>query len=188
MLPLLGGFDVLRRIRADSEIPVIMLTAKDSETDRVIGLESGADDYLPKPFGSRELIARIRAVLRRTRPAKISKRCAVGDIELDGGARIVRRSGQTVELTSMEFDVLEALMRAAGHVVPRADLYAAVLGRRVMPDDRSMDMHVSNLRRKLGPACGGHERIKTVRSVGYIFVRPAQPPGPAGNVAMRRAV
>lgn len=176
MLPGLNGFDVLRRIRAHSSKPVLMLTARGDDVDRIVGLEIGADDYLPKPFNPRELVARIRAILRRTAgggPA--TPRLVIGDVELDSGGRIVRRAGQPVDLTGAEFTLLEALLRAAGRVVEREELSKVVLGRRLMPFDRSIDMHVSNLRKKLGHHYGDTERIKTVRGVGYIYTLPAQP-------------
>jgi two-component system response regulator CpxR len=176
MLPGLNGFEVLRRIRADSKVPVLMLTARGDDVDRIVGLEIGADDYLPKPFNPRELTARIRAILRRTsleslaeqRPAR---KLSVGDVELDSGTRAVSRAGQSVELTAVEFDLLEKLLRAAGSIVTRADLSQEVLGRSSSPFDRSIDMHISNLRKKLGPQFGGTERIKTVRGVGYIYAQ-----------------
>jgi two-component system response regulator CpxR len=175
MLPGIGGFEVLRRVRAVSPIPVIMLTARGDELDRVMGLETGADDYLAKPFSSRELVARIRAVLRRgeTRPANDNTVLRVGDVSLDGAARAVRRANEAVELTAVEFDLLELLLRSTGEVVTRDAIAKQVLDRPLLPLDRSIDVHVSNLRRKLGPATDGGERIKTVRSVGYIYVRPA---------------
>jgi DNA-binding response OmpR family regulator len=172
MLPRLNGFDALRRIREASPVPVIMLTARGQEVDRIVGLELGADDYLPKPFNPRELVARIRAVLRRGRQAAgASAALAVADLRLDPGARRVQRGGETVEVTGTEYSLLEALVREAGKVVKRDTLYREVLGRRPVPYDRSLDVHVSNLRRKLGPLPDGSERIKSVRGVGYQYVR-----------------
>jgi DNA-binding response OmpR family regulator len=176
MLPGIGGFEVLRRIRLSSAIPVVMLTARGDELDRVLGLETGADDYLAKPFSSRELVARIRAVLRRgeTKPAAPSGGVIkVGDVELETAARSVRRDSQSIELTAAEFDLLDLLMRSAGEVVSREDIARKVLDRPLLPLDRSIDVHVSNLRKKLGSAPDGSEYIKTVRSVGYIFARPS---------------
>lgn len=177
MLPGINGFEVLRRIRAGSQIPVLLLTARGEEVDRIVGLEIGADDYLPKPFNPRELVARIRAILRRTREAKPTAGGAealrVGDIELDPATRVVRRAGQPLDLTSVEFNLLEVLLREAGRVVARERLATAVLGRKFSPFDRSIDMHVSKLRRKLGDSEGDMEHIKTVRGVGYIFARPS---------------
>lgn len=176
MLPGLNGFEVLRRIRADSRVPVLMLTARGDDVDRIVGLEIGADDYLPKPFNPRELTARIRAILRRTSLAApadrpLAKRLRLGDVELDSGTRAVSRGGQNVELTAVEFDLLEKLLRAAGRIVTREELSKEVLGRTSSPLDRSIDMHISNLRKKLGQQLGGSERIKTVRGVGYIYAQ-----------------
>jgi len=172
MLPRLNGFDALRRIREGSAVPVIMLTARGQEVDRIVGLELGADDYLPKPFNPRELVARIRAVLRRGRQATVAGAAVVvGDLRLDPGARRVQRGGETIEVTGTEYSLLEALVREAGKVVKRDLLFREVLGRRPVPYDRSLDVHVSNLRRKLGPLPDGGERIKSVRGVGYQYLR-----------------
>ena len=173
MLPGLSGFDVLRRIRTHSAVPVIMLTARGEDVDRIVGLELGADDYLAKPFNPRELAARIRAVLRRTASAAagtLPTVVAVGDLEVDAGARRVLRAGESIELTGTEFSLLERLVRAAGTVVRRDALFREVLGRRAVAYDRSLDVHLSNLRRKLGPLPGGGERIATVRGAGYQYV------------------
>jgi two-component system response regulator CpxR len=175
MLPGLNGLEVLRRLRAQSRVPVIILTARGDDVDRIVGLEIGADDYLGKPFNPRELVARIRAVLRRVHPSQpASQKIVVGDVELDPAARTVRRGGEPVELTSVEFTLLETLLRAAGQVVTREQIAKDVLGRRFMAYDRSIDMHVSKLRRKLGGAGEGEERIKTIRGVGYIYARPSE--------------
>jgi two-component system response regulator CpxR len=175
MLPRLNGFDALRRIREASAVPVIMLTARGQEVDRIVGLELGADDYLPKPFNPRELVARIRAVLRRGRQAAgASAAVVVGDLRLDPGARRVQRGGAIVEVTGTEYSLLEALVREAGKVVKRDVLFREVLGRRPVPFDRSLDVHVSNLRRKLGPLPDGGERIKSVRGVGYQYLRTGE--------------
>jgi two-component system, OmpR family, response regulator CpxR len=179
MLPGMNGFDVLRRIRATSGVPVLLLTARGEEVDRIVGLEIGADDYLPKPFNPRELVARIRAILRRTKEAKVHgpadvELVRVGDIELDPATRAVKQAGKALDLTSVEFNLLEALLREAGRVVTRERLASAVLGRKFSPFDRSIDMHVSKLRRKLGDSEGEMEHIKTVRGVGYIFARPRE--------------
>ena len=181
MLPGMSGFDVLRRIRATSRVPVLLLTARGEDVDRIVGLEIGADDYLPKPFNPRELVARIRAVLRRTsadpkgigspRPPEI---LCIGDIELDPATRTVKHGGQPVELTSVEFNLLEVLLREAGRVVTREELVSAVLSRKFSPFDRSIDMHVSKVRKKLGDINGDAEHIKTVRGVGYILARPRE--------------
>ena len=177
MLPGMNGFDVLRRIRNTSKLPVLLLTARGEDVDRIVGLEIGADDYLPKPFNPRELVARIRAILRRTQSKSkpdqgMPEILRVGDVELDPATRIVRHSGQTVDLTSVEFNLLQALLREAGHVVTRERLVDEVLNRKFSPFDRSIDMHVSKVRRKLGDSENGAEHIKTVRGVGYIFTHP----------------
>jgi two-component system, OmpR family, response regulator CpxR len=170
MLPGINGFEVLRRVRARSRLPVVMLTARGDDLDRIVGLEIGADDYLPKPFNPRELVARINAVLRRARPdeREASGRLAVGDIEIDTGTRVVRRAGEMIELTVVEYDLLERLLRSAGLIVTREELVRDVLHRSLSPFDRSIDMHVSHLRKKLGHRVEGVERIKTIRGVGYI--------------------
>ena len=171
MLPGLNGFDVLRQLRERSAMPVLMLTARGDEMERIVGLEIGADDYLSKPFNPRELTARLKAILRRTggengdAPEKIQ----VGDIELSPASRSTRLEGEEVTLTSVEFDLLHALLAEAGSVVKKDDLSERVLDRRLSPFDRSLDMHISNLRKKLGPRPDGGDRIKTVRSVGYIY-------------------
>ena len=187
MLPGLSGLDVLRQLRAGadnaSRLPVLMLTARGDELDKVLGLEMGADDYLPKPFSSRELAARLRALLRRshldmaaaTAPddARVTR---VGNVELDASARQVRRAGQSVTLTSGEFDMLALLLRHAGEVVTREAISEQAMGRKLLPQDRSIDVHMSNLRRKLGAddAAAGH--IKSVRGVGYIYTKPELAP------------
>jgi two-component system response regulator CpxR len=176
MMPDTDDFDVLRRIRQHSRTPVLMLTARGDTRDRIRGLEMGADDYLPKPFDPAELVARIRAILRRSGPQwPVSAAIAIGDIELDGGARTVRRSGTPVDLTTVEFDLLAALMRVAGSTVSREDLVRNVLGRDFSPFDRSIDTHVCNLRRKLGQLGDGGERIKGVRGARYLYASPAKP-------------
>lgn len=180
MLPGMNGFDLLRRIRNTSRIPVLLLTARGEDVDRIVGLEIGADDYLPKPFNPRELVARIRAILRRTQAAAKSEErddqipdvVQVGDIELDPATRIVRQNGKPIELTSVEFNLLHVLLREAGRVVTREHLVDAVLSRKFSPFDRSIDMHVSKVRKKLGDSDFGGEHIKTVRGVGYIFAHP----------------
>ena len=172
MLPKINGFDVLRNLRAKSGLPVLMLTARGDDMERIVGLEIGADDYLPKPFNPRELVARLRAILRRASdygdPAPAGK-LAVDDLELSASSRSVRRTGEELPVTSVEFDLLSALLRDAGKVVKKEDLSENVLERRLSPYDRSLDMHISNLRKKLGARADGSERIKTVRSVGYIY-------------------
>jgi two-component system response regulator CpxR len=173
MLPGINGFEVLRRIRAASRVPVLMLTARGEDVDRIVGLEIGADDYLPKPFNPRELVARIRAVLRRVesnpQPQVDSGRLVVGDIELITGTRTVLRAGQKVDLTSVEFAILETLLRLAGQVVSRDELVKKALGRDLTAYDRSIDVHVSSLRKKLGQRAGESDRITTVRNIGYQY-------------------
>jgi two-component system response regulator CpxR len=185
MMPGMNGFEVLRRLRAEgSRIPVLMLTARGEDVDRIVGLEIGADDYLPKPFNPRELVARIQAILRRVRPrgseatdaAEHSRpeRIVVGDVEVDTGTRHVRRMGEHVELTNVEYEILVLLLSSAGRVLKRDDLVRAALGRELSVFDRSIDMHISHLRKKLGHHIGEAERIKTVRGVGYIYARLAE--------------
>jgi len=174
MLPTLNGFEVLRRIRKHSPVPVLMLTARGEDVDRIVGLEMGADDYLPKPFNPRELVARLRAIQRRTltvRPAGEANpdTLVAGDLTLDLGTRSVRCAGVPVELTSLEFSVLEALLRLAGTVISREDLTSRALGRKFSNFDRSIDVHVSSLRKKLGPTADGNDRIKSVRGIGYLY-------------------
>ena len=171
MLPGLDGFEILRRLRPRSKVPVIMLTARGEDVDRIVGLELGADDYLPKPFNPRELIARIRAILRRyeARPAVTgAARLEVNGIALDPGSREVLANGRSVELTTFEFDILEMLMRNAGHVLSRDALMENFYNRKATAFDRSIDMHISHLRKKLEH---GETLIKTIRGVGYQFCR-----------------
>mgnify|MGYP001419871802 FL=1 len=179
MLPGINGFEALRRIRAQSNVPVLMLTARGDDVDRIVGLEIGADDYLPKPFNPRELVARIHAILRRSSAhanagaAALNEKVAIGDIQLDTGSRTVTRDNNPIHLTAMEFDVLEVLLRNAGRVVERENLVEQVLDRKYSPYDRSIDVHVSNLRKKLGHEVDGMERIKSVRQVGYLYALPS---------------
>ncbi|GFO68609.1 DNA-binding response regulator [Geomonas limicola] len=172
MLPGLNGFEVLRKLRQCSEVPVLMLTARGEEVDRIVGLELGADDYLCKPFNPRELIARLRAIQRRSGiPAHESRpgTLVVGDVAMNLGTRSLYCSGEAVELTSSEFSVLEVLLRMAGNVVTREDLTRQALGREFRSFDRSVDVHVSGLRKKLGTSTDGGDRIKSVRGVGYLY-------------------
>lgn len=169
MLPGMNGFDVLRKIRDSSRLPVLLLTARGEDVDRIVGLEIGADDYLPKPFNPRELVARIRAILRRTQgqgDAVVPDVIKVGDVELDPATRTVLHRGKPVELTSVEFSLLHVLLREAGRVVTRDALVDEVLERKFSPFDRSIDMHVSKVRKKLGD---DEDHIKTIRGAGYIF-------------------
>lgn len=175
MLPHMNGFDILKDVRRTSNVPVILLTARGADVDRIVGLEIGADDYVPKPFNARELTARIRAVLRRLEPRAGDRERAVvtvDDVLLDPASRSVLRDGVPVELTTVEFDILRLLLEAAGQTVARERLSDQVLGRAFDPFDRSVDMHISKLRRKLGPRSADEERIKTIRSVGYIYTLP----------------
>jgi two-component system response regulator CpxR len=177
MLPHTNGFEILKEIRRHSNVPVILLTARGDDVDRVVGLEIGADDYVPKPFNARELTARIRAVLRRTdtRHAPSPERhvLRVDDVTLDPSSRTVMCGGNPVDVTTVEFDLLRLLLEAAGETVPRETMAERVLGRRFDPFDRSIDMHISKLRRKLGPRTSSDERIKSIRSIGYIYTLPA---------------
>jgi two-component system response regulator CpxR len=166
MLPGLDGFEILKRLRAESRVPVLMLTARGQDVDRIVGLELGADDYLPKPFNPRELSARVKAVLRRTEVKANRGRLEVNGVVLDPGSRQVTLEGKPIEVTTLEFDILEHLMRNAGHVVSRDGLMESLYNRKSTPFDRSIDMHVSHLRRKLE---GGRPVIKTIRGVGYQF-------------------
>jgi two-component system, OmpR family, response regulator CpxR len=179
MLPGFNGFELLRRMRATSQIPVVITTARAEEVDRIVALEVGADDYISKPFNPRELVARLRAVLRRvqfgiSRGASPSHRFSAEDIEVDTSARTVFRAGESVDLTTTEFDFLQLLLRNAGRVVRREELAQAVLGRPFSPLDRSIDLHVSHLRRKLGHHLGGSQRIKAIRGVGYLYALQMQ--------------
>src|SRR5689334_146030 len=170
MLPGIDGFEILRRLRRDSKVPVIMLTARGEDVDRIVGLDLGADDYLAKPFNPKELAARIRSVLRRyeARPAPTSGRVETAGIVLDPGTRTVMVNGNPVELTTFEFDILELLMRSAGKVLSRDALMENFYNRKATPFDRSIDMHISHLRKKLE---NGESLIKTIRGVGYQFCR-----------------
>jgi two-component system response regulator CpxR len=173
MLPRKNGLDVLRDLRKSSKLPVLMLTAKGDDMERIVGLEIGADDYLPKPFNPRELVARLRAVLRRVNDGEDKKVApetfTVDDIEVSLTGRTAKIGGTELNLTAVEFDLLVALVEQAGKIVKKEDLSQRVLDRRLSPFDRSLDMHVSNLRKKLGPRDDETERIKTIRSVGYIY-------------------
>lgn len=189
MLPGINGFEVLRRLRAaEAEgggVPVIMLTARGQAVDRIVGLEVGADDYLPKPFDERELVARMRAILRRSRAARATAETAanppagadreilrLGDVTVDTGARSAAHAAGPLELTAVEFELLVMLLHGAGKVVTRERITREVLDRKLVSFDRSVDTHVSRLRRKLGPHPDGQERIKTVRGIGYIYTLP----------------
>ena len=170
MLPVIDGFSVLQQLRRRKDVPVILLTARVQHHDRILGLNAGADDYLPKPFDPDELQARIRAVLRRTDATKGSKDVTIGDIRINATKREVWIAGSPAELTEMEFDLLEILMRSAGRVVSRDELTLALFERKAAPYDRILDVHISHLRKKLE---GGRSLIRTVRGVGYVFARAA---------------
>ncbi len=177
MLPDMKGFEVLRAIRKSTTMPVLMLTAKGDELDRILGLELGADDYLAKPFNPRELVARVAAILRRSkwRSEALADRPEIlqcEEVTLDRAARMVKKNGAEVKLTSAEFDLLAVLLGSMGKVLPREELVEKVLERKFSPFDRSIDLHVSNLRRKLGPRADGSERIRSVRGSGYLYVWP----------------
>jgi two-component system response regulator CpxR len=166
MLPGRDGFEVLRELRQTSRVDVIMLTARGEDIDRILGLEMGADDYLPKPFNPRELLARIRAVQRRKEKRAPETRLQANGITLDNAERSVRWRGRAIILTTVEFEVLRTLLESAGQVVSREDLVRSALGHGLQPFDRSLDMHISRLRKKLEGA-GADPCIKTVRSMGY---------------------
>ncbi len=169
MMPELNGMDVLKELRKESRIPVIMLTARGEDLDRILGLELGADDYLPKPCNPRELLARIRAVLRRSSMMAGRNEIVVDDLEMNIGSRQIKRAGEEVDLTSTEFSILLSLLQHQGEVVSKRDLYISALNREPVQHDRSIDMHVSNLRRKLGPTPDGEPRIETIRGIGYQY-------------------
>src|SRR5215475_10617876 len=184
MLPGMDGFEILRRVRTDSRTPVLMLTARGDDLDRILGLEIGADDYLPKPFNPRELAARIRAILRRANAKNEIHDGApviVGDLELNHGSRVVRRGGEVLDLTTVEYDLLEKFIKSAGRIVRREELVKEVLGREFSPFDRSIDTHVCNLRKKVGTYSNGTERIKGVRGVGYLYALPDETGGSRTN-------
>ena len=179
MLPQRDGWSVLSRLRSEgNQTPVLMLTALDAISDRVKGLELGADDYLSKPFSPRELVARIGAILRRSgwqseggnalRPPVIRS----GDLELDPSARAASRAGKVLHLTSAEYDILRLFIGSPGQVLTRETLVERVLDRKFSPFDRSIDLHISNLRKKLGPHADGTERIRSIRGIGYLYTWP----------------
>lgn len=176
MLPGRDGIAVLRELRGRSSLPVLMLTARGDDVDRIVGLELGADDYLPKPCNPREVSARLRAILRRSEADGRAASRQVADLVVDSAERSVRVGDRTIDLTSTEFAILSVLADAAGRVVPKASLSEKALGRELGRYDRAVDMHVSNLRRKLGPLSDGRERIETVRGIGYQLIDPGSPP------------
>ncbi|HVO56573.1 MAG TPA: response regulator transcription factor [Dongiaceae bacterium] len=174
MLPVFDGRKALRKIRLQSQIPVIMLTARGDDSDRIAGLEAGADDYLPKPFNPRELVARIRAVLRRRAAVPPAEIHSIGDLEIHTRTRRVLQNGAELPLTGAEFEILLLLVRSAGITLSRDELAEGALGRPVGPLDRSIDNHISNLRKKLGAQVNGVERIRNVRGSGYCYTGDAQ--------------
>ncbi|MDA0679009.1 MAG: response regulator transcription factor [Proteobacteria bacterium] len=171
MMPGMSGLDVLKKIRQTSGVPIIMLTARGDDIDRIIGLEFGADDYLPKPFTPRELQARIKAILRRAKPALNESRVlSLGDIYLDTRTHRARVNSVELELTGTEFEILKCLLETPGQVVDKEHLSERALGRRLLPYDRSVDTHISNLRGKLERAGNKNETIQNQRGVGYLLI------------------
>ncbi|UXI01468.1 response regulator [Photobacterium sp. TY1-4] len=175
MMPVMNGTEMLRRLREQHQTPVLMLTAKGEEIDRVLGLELGADDYLPKPFSDRELLARMRAILRRTRPSQEDPRdqpecLRYQDIEIYPGRQEVLCGGLPLVMTGTELALLSYFISHPGTIIAKEALSLEVLGKRLTPFDRAIDMHVSNLRKKLPPRDDGKPRIKTLRGKGYLLV------------------
>jgi DNA-binding response OmpR family regulator len=174
MLPGMDGFEVCRRLRQGGDVPIVMLTARGDDADRIVGLELGADDYVPKPFNPRELLARMRAVLRRGRHKASQERISVGSLEIDVPGHTAIYDGRTIALTSFEFRLLSVLAQRAGETVPREELASAVKGGEYDPSvDRSLDVHVSHLRQKLGDDAREPRMIRTVRGKGYVLVKRA---------------
>ena len=174
-MPVMNGFKVLRHIRSRSRLPIVMLSADSDDANRIAALQIGADDYLTKPFNPLELVARVKAVLRRTQIDSGNHQAdtlIVGDIEIDSRTRTVRRAGDLVNMTFVEYSLLEKLVSSRGRILERAAIVREVLRRDLSPFDRSIDTHLSNLRRKLGHQVNGAERIKTIRGVGYIYASP----------------
>jgi len=169
MMPGMDGLEVVKRLRAKSNVPVIMLTARGDETDRVVGLELGADDYVAKPFSPRELLARLKAVLRRSRPDVVAQQLSVANISVDVSSRVATVAGKPVELTGLEFDILVALLRRPGRVIPRDALLKEAGRSDVVVGERTVDVHISHLRQKLGD--DPPKLIKTVRGVGYVLAK-----------------
>ena len=177
MLPGMNGLDVLRHVRQKSDMPVIMLTARGDDIDRIIGLEIGADDYIAKPFNPRELAARIKAILRRAQPGpQRQDHVAAGNIRIDTQSRRVSVGDTTLRLTGTEYEILRCLVESPGEVVSKEQLSERALGRRLLPYDRSIDTHISNLRGKLSRAGAGNDAISNQRGVGYLLL-----PGEAGH-------
>lgn len=178
MLPGCDGFEVLRRIRARSAVPILMLTARGEEADRIVGLEIGADDYLPKTFSTRELLARLRAVTRRshltqsTPQEPVVKELQVGSVRLNLDARVATQNDAPLVLTPVEFDVLHSLMKSRGRIKSREALIESLRDRQYEVFDRSIDVHIAALRKKLGDDAHEPKYIRTVRSAGYMFINP----------------
>jgi two-component system response regulator CpxR len=187
MMPRLSGFDALQRIRATSDVPVLMLTARGDDVDRIVGLEMGADDYLPKPCNPRELVARIRAILRRTAaqaagvPGAPGTPTELGDLRLDPARQTASLGGEPLNLTGAEFKILEALTASPGTVLSKERLTEIALARKPAPYDRSIDVHVSRIRKKLGDHSDGSPRIKAVRGAGYLYTKPPATSGSTGT-------
>jgi two-component system response regulator CpxR len=184
-MPDMSGFEVLHRLRSKSKVPVVIISARGDEMERIRGLELGADDYLPKPFNPRELSARIRSIFRRIVPETAQKeaqpaKSAVDDIEIDRNVRMAFRQGRPIKLTACEFEILELLLSAPGRIVSREEIAMEALGRPIGLYDRSADVHISNLRKKLGPHFSGADRIKTVRGLGYLYA-PLHPENGHGS-------
>jgi DNA-binding response OmpR family regulator len=180
MLPGLDGFEVLKRIRKTSNVPVLMLTARGDEADRIVGLEIGADDYLPKTFSTRELLARLRAVTRRTTPVSPAGQCddaelAAGELRVRPSSRVALLGGQRLVLTPVEFDLLVSLVRSKGRVKSREQLLEEIRDRNYDVFDRSIDVHISGLRKKLGDDPKSPRFIRTLRAAGYQFINPEEP-------------
>ena len=174
MLPGSNGIDVLKEVRATSDVPILMISARGDEVDRIVGLESGADDYLPKPFSTRELVARMRALLRRASATSMqvtNQRLVQGDLEMDLDLMAVTIDGREVELTGVEFRLLRILVESAGETVSKDAVFEYVLQREASPLDRTLDTHISNLRKKIGNRSDGHARIRTIRNAGYMYCR-----------------
>ncbi len=171
MMPGISGLDVLKKVRQTSTVPVIMLTARGDDIDRIIGLEFGADDYLPKPFNPRELLARIKAILRRSQPQEMTtQRLSLGDIRLDARTHQASVNDTKLQLTGTEYEILRCLLETPGEVVSKEQLSERALGRRLLPYDRSVDTHISNLRGKLERAGNKNETIQNQRGVGYLLI------------------
>lgn len=175
MLPDADGFELCRTLRAQTDVPIVMLTARGEDTDRIVGLELGADDYLPKPFNPRELVARLKAILRRARPSAPTDVLRFGRLQIDRGARVARVDGRPVELTAHQFDLLRALAERAGRVLSRAQLMQLVRGDELEAFDRSIDVHVSRIRAAIEDDPKHPKRILTLRGAGYLFTDTRDP-------------